>query len=174
VLDLAKIEAGKIGLRSESFSVRQAVESVCAGIAPVARKHNIRLNVLVSPALQEVILDQQKFKQILYNLLSNAIKFTQQGGEVYICAETYDAHRFKLVVRDTGIGIKSEDMPRLFQEFEQLESRNTRRYEGTGLGLALTKRFVELQGGTISVDSEFGRGSTFSVVLPYQIWGIGS
>ena len=174
VLDLAKIEAGKIGLRSESFSVRQAVESVCAGIAPVARKHNIRLNVLVSPALQEVILDQQKFKQILYNLLSNAIKFTQQGGEVYICAETYDAHRFKLVVRDTGIGIKSEDMPRLFQEFEQLESRNTRRYEGTGLGLALTKRFVELQGGTISVDSEFDRGSTFSVVLPYQIWGIGS
>jgi signal transduction histidine kinase len=125
--------------------------------------------VEVAPELGDVTLDQQKFKQILYNLLSNAIKFTEKGGNVKIRAETEDGHRFKLVVKDTGIGIKPEDLPRLFRQFEQLESGASRRHEGTGLGLALTKRFVELQGGTIGVESHYGQGSTFSVVLPQRI-----
>jgi PAS domain S-box-containing protein len=173
VLDLAKVEAGKIGLSLEKFSVGAVVKSVCAGAEPIARKHSVRVDVAVSSELMEVTLDQQKFKQILYNLLSNAIKFTEGGGAVKIRVETQDAHHFKLVVKDTGIGIKSEDLPRLFQEFEQLESGSSRPYEGSGLGLALTKRFVELQGGVISVESEYGVGTTFSVVLPKQITEVG-
>jgi PAS domain S-box-containing protein len=169
VLDLAKVEAGKMGLAPEKFSVRTVVESVCAGARPIARKHSIRLDVDVSPELMEVTLDQQKLKQILYNLLSNAIKFTEEGGVVKIRVEPESAQHFKLVVKDTGIGIKSEDLPRLFQDFEQLESGSSRRYEGSGLGLALTKRLVELQSGTISVESEYGVGTTFSVVLPKRI-----
>jgi signal transduction histidine kinase len=98
---------------------------------------------------------------------------TEGGGAVKIRVETQDPHHFKLVVKDTGIGIKSEDLPRLFQEFEQLESGSLRPYQGSGLGLALTKRFVELQGGVISVESEYGVGTTFSVVLPKQITEVG-
>jgi len=173
VLDLAKVEAGKMGLAPEKFSVGTVVEGVCAGAKPIAQKHSIRVDVAVSPELMEVTLDQQKFKQILYNLLSNAIKFTEEGGVVKIRVEPESAHHFKLVVQDTGIGIKSEDLPRLFQDFEQLESGSSRRYEGSGLGLALTKRLVELQSGTISVESEYGVGTTFSVVLPMQITGGG-
>lgn len=120
----------------------------------------------IAPSLDLVLLDQQRFKQVLYNLLSNAVKFTDDGGRVDITATPHDALRFSLTVKDTGIGIKPEDLKRLFREFEQLESGSSRQYEGTGLGLALTRRFVELQGGTIDVASESGQGSTFTVVLP--------
>ena len=121
----------------------------------------------VAPEIGDVTLDQQKFKQILYNLLSNAIKFTDDGGKVEICAaSTRTNFASRLVVKDSGIGIKPNDLQRLFKEFEQLESRGARRYEGTGLGLALTRKIVELQGGTIGVESEVGKGSRFTVVLP--------
>jgi signal transduction histidine kinase len=169
VLDLAKIEAGRMELTPERFSVSAAVESVCAGVRPVAQKRTIRVDVAVSSEVLEVTLDQLKFKQILYNLLSNAIKFTEKGGIVNVVLESRDPNHFNLIVKDNGIGIKSEDLPRLFQDFEQLDSGNSRRHEGSGLGLALTKRFVELQGGTISVESEYGGGTTFLVVLPKQI-----
>jgi PAS domain S-box-containing protein len=174
VLDLARVEAGKAGSRPERFAVREAVESVCTGAKAIARKRRIHLDVSVSSELREVTLDQQKFRQILYNLLSNAIKFTEGSGVVKIRVESIDAHHFKLVVKDTGTGIRSEDMPRLFQDFEQLESGSSRRYPGSGLGLALTKRFVELQGGTISVESEYGIGTTISVVLPKEIGEAGA
>ena len=111
-------------------------------------------------------MDQQKFKQVLYNLLSNAIKFTDDSGRVDIIATSRETDRFDLAVKDTGIGIKPEDFKRLFTEFEQLESGAGRRYEGTGLGLALSRRIVELQGGTIRAESEQGKGSRFTVVLP--------
>jgi signal transduction histidine kinase len=130
------------------------------------QKKGICLGVNLAPELGHVTLDQQKFKQVLYNLLSNALKFTDHGGKVEIRAAMHDANRFKLVVQDTGIGIKTEDIARLFKEFEQVESGVSRRHEGTGLGLALTRRIVELQGGTIGVESEIGKGSTFTVVLP--------
>jgi signal transduction histidine kinase len=125
--------------------------------------------VVVSSEVLEVVLDQLKFKQILYNLLANAIKFTEKGGVVNVVLETQDPNHFRLIVKDNGIGIKSQDLPRLFQDFEQLDSGSSRRHEGSGLGLALTKRFVELQGGTISVESEYGGGTAFLVVLPKQI-----
>ncbi len=166
VLDLAKVEAGKMELEPERFSLRKAIEETCAVTKPIAQKKSIPIHVSVAPEIGDVTLDQQKFKQVLYNLLSNAIKFTDDGGKVEICAATQDELRFRLVVKDSGIGIKPNDLQRLFKEFEQLESRGPRRYEGTGLGLALTRKIVELQGGTIGVESEVGKGSRFTVVLP--------
>jgi PAS domain S-box-containing protein len=166
VLDLAKVEAGKMELTPEIFSLAKAIDEVCAVAKPLASKKQISLAVRVAPELSTVTLDPQKFKQVLYNLVSNAIKFTDDAGRVEVMATVYDQHRFKLAVSDNGIGIQTEDLTRLFHEFEQLESGASRRYEGTGLGLALTRKIVELQTGTISVESEVGKGSTFAVVLP--------
>jgi PAS domain S-box-containing protein len=166
VLDLAKVGAGKMELKPEKFSLRKAIEEACAVTTPIVQKKGIRLEVNVAPELGYVTLDQQKFKQVLYNLLSNAIKFNPHGGKVEIRVAMHDAHRFKLSVQDAGIGIKKEDLRRLFKEFEQLESGASCHHEGTGLGLALTRKIVELQGGTIGVESEIGQGSLFTVVLP--------
>ena len=166
VLDLAKVEAGRMDLSPETFLLRTAVDEVRAVANPIAQKKEIRVSAEIAPKLDRTRLDQQKFKQVLYNLLSNAIKFTDDGGAVEIILVPHGSHQFKLSVRDTGIGIRPEDIPRLFTEFEQLESGASRRYEGTGLGLALTRKLVELQGGVITVKSEVGKGSTFSVVLP--------
>ena len=120
----------------------------------------------VAPEIGDVTLDQQKFKQVLYNLLSNAIKFNDDGGKVEIRAAMLDTNHFKLAVLDNGIGIDAKDLERLFKEFEQIESGASRRHEGTGLGLALTRKIVELQGGTISVESKLGKGSSFAIIMP--------
>jgi PAS domain S-box-containing protein len=169
VLDLGRVEAGKMRLRVEKFSARAAVESVSTEMKRLAQKRKIHVDVVISPEIGEITLDQQKFKQILRNLLSNAIKFTESGGVVRIRVQTEDAQHFKLVIKDTGIGIRSEDLPRLFQDFEQIDSGSSRRYEGSGLGLALTKGLVVLQGGTITAESQYGVGSTFLVVLPNEV-----
>jgi protein-histidine pros-kinase len=166
VLDLAKVEAGKIELCPETFALAKAIEEVCAVIKGIAHKKQVNVKWTVAPELDSVTLDQQKFKQVCYNLLSNAVKFTDPGGRVEINALADGADHFQVQVKDSGIGIRTEDMQRLFREFEQLESGAARRFEGTGLGLALTKKIVELQGGSISVESEHGKGSTFCVVLP--------
>jgi PAS domain S-box-containing protein len=166
VLDLAKVEAGKMELHVESFEVSKAIEEVGAVVKGIAHKKHIGLVVEVAADLGAVTLDQHKFKQVLYNLLSNAIKFTDEGGKVEVGAWLHGAHQFEISVRDNGIGIRSEDLGRLFTEFEQLESGTARRFEGTGLGLALTKKIVEFQGGHIAVESEPGSGSVFTVVLP--------
>jgi PAS domain S-box-containing protein len=166
VLDLAKVEANRMELHPESFSLAKAIEGVCAVAKPLALKKAIKITIRVEPEVDDVVLDQQKFKQVLYNLVSNAVKFTDDGGQVAVVAAVHDEAHFKLVVSDTGIGIKAEDFPRLFTEFEQLESGAARHYEGTGLGLALTRKIVQLQGGTIGVESDVGNGSSFSVILP--------
>jgi protein-histidine pros-kinase len=166
VLDLSRVEAGRMTFDRKTFPVATAIAEVCAVVAPLARKKDIDLSSQVAPGLDLVTLDPQRFKQVLYNLLSNALKFTQEGGAVGIAAAPLEESRFELRVKDNGIGIREADIPRLFREFEQLESGTGRRFQGTGLGLALTRKIVELQGGTISVESEFGKGSTFIVVLP--------
>jgi PAS domain S-box-containing protein len=166
VLDLAKVEAGKMELHPEVFAVGKAIEEVTAVIKGIANKKHILLGVEIGEGLDEVLLDQHKFKQVLYNLLSNAVKFTDEGGKVEILARRFGAGRFEVQVRDTGIGIRMEDISRLFTEFEQLDAGTARRFEGTGLGLALTKKIIEFQGGHISVESEPSKGSVFSVVLP--------
>jgi PAS domain S-box-containing protein len=166
VLDLAKVEAGKIELIPELFPLRKAVGEVCAVASPIAQKKQIQVGVFIAPELGEVTLDQMRFKQVVYNLLSNALKFTDRGGNVDIRCAANGLSSFTLAVKDTGIGIKEEDLKRLFKEFEQIESGAARRYEGTGLGLALTRKIVEMQGGCINVTSEVGQGTTFTVVLP--------
>ncbi len=166
VLDLAKVEAGRMELNPEPFNLAKSIEEVCAVAKAIAQKKHIALRLQVAENLSDVSLDQQKFKQVIYNLLSNAVKFTDEGGQVSVSVSFADANHFRVSVRDSGIGIKPDDIRRLFKEFEQLEAGTARRYEGTGLGLALTKKLVELQGGSIQVESEVGKGSTFSVILP--------
>jgi signal transduction histidine kinase len=166
VLDLAKVETGKMELNPETFTLGKAIEEVCAVSNPSVQKKSILLEVYVAPELGYVTLDQQKFKQVLYNLLSNAVKFTDDGGKVELHVAMHDETRFELSVQDNGIGIKKEDFRRLFKEFEQMESGAARRYEGTGLGLALTRKIVESQGGEIGVESEVGKGTCFRVILP--------
>jgi len=166
VLDLAKVEAGKMELHLELFPIRKAVEEVTAVIKGIAHKKHITVAVHIGEALDAVLLDQHKFKQVLYNLLSNAVKFTDEGGTVEITAERPHPDRLQVKVRDSGIGIRPEDIDRLFTEFEQLDSGTARRFEGTGLGLALTKKIVEFQGGQISVESQQGKGSIFTVSMP--------
>ncbi|MBV8376107.1 MAG: CHASE3 domain-containing protein [Verrucomicrobia bacterium] len=166
VLDLAKVGAGKIELNPERFVLREAIAEVCNVAGAIAQKKRIQIEIAVAPDLAQVTLDQQKLKQVLYNLLSNAIKFTDEGGKVQIRAAMHEAHRVRLEVKDTGIGINPEDVERLFQDFEQLDSGPTRRYQGTGLGLVLTRKIVEFQGGAIHVESEVGKGSSFTVELP--------
>jgi PAS domain S-box-containing protein len=166
VLDLAKVEAGKMELHPEPFLIREALEEATAVVKTMADLKQITLTVTIDAGLQMATLDQQKFKQVLYNLLSNAVKFTDQGGNVEVFAKRLDERHFEVQVRDTGIGIKPEDLGRLFTEFERLDSGTTRRFEGTGLGLALTKKIVELQGGHIRVEAEPGKGSLFTATLP--------
>jgi signal transduction histidine kinase len=166
VLDLSKVEAGKMELFPEPFSVRKAIDDVCATLAPMADKKRIRIRREVDPAVETAVLDQQKFKQVLFNLLSNAVKFTAEEGSVAIAATLKSASLLQLVVSDTGIGIRREDFGKLFAEFQQLDSGASRLYQGTGLGLALSKKIVDLQQGSIGVESEVGKGSTFTVVLP--------
>ena len=165
VLDLSKVEAGRMDVRSESFSVCQAIEEVCTGTAALARGKSIELRREVVAPLDQVTLDRQKFIQVLYNLISNAVKFSDEGGEVRVSARRHDG-ALQVSVSDRGIGIRREDLEKLFVEFQQLDSSSTRRFEGTGLGLALSKKLVEVQGGSISVESERGRGSTFTIRLP--------
>jgi signal transduction histidine kinase len=166
VLDLAKIEAGKMELSPVTFSVSSAIDEVCSVVKALADRKNIVIAYRSSPVVTNVTLDKQKFKQVLYNLLSNAMKFSEMGSRVEIAVVPHDNEHFRVTVKDSGIGIKPEDISRLFQEFEQLDMRVARQYEGSGLGLALTKKLIEIQRGYIMVESEFGKGSTFTAVLP--------
>jgi protein-histidine pros-kinase len=166
VLDLSKVEVGKMELFPEAFPLSRAVDEVCSIVSQIAHKKRISIKSRIAPAVATVTFDVKKFKQVLYNLLSNAVKFTEEGGQVTISAGPTEEGRLRLEVRDTGIGIKPEDFDKLFVEFQQIDSGAARRHQGTGLGLALTKRIVEFQQGTICVESEPRKGSTFTVLLP--------
>jgi PAS domain S-box-containing protein len=168
VLDLAKIEAGKMELNVETFSIKDVIDEVYAAMKPLASKRNITIHIEVSGDTELITLDQRKFKQVLYNLLSNAVKFSHDNGEVKIAA-LREQDQIRLRVEDFGIGIKSDDLPRLFGQFQQLDAGTDRRYQGTGLGLALTRKIIELQQGSITVESELGKGSTFIVTIPSAV-----
>jgi len=166
VLDLSKVEAGKMDLFPETFALPKTVEEICSVVSQMAERKRIAIRRKIAPSIRDVTLDRQKFKQVLLNLLSNAVKFTDNGGQVDIIVGPVDPGRLQLQVCDTGIGIKSEELGKLFVEFQQLDSSLARRHQGTGLGLALTKKIVEFQKGSITVESEPGKGSTFTVILP--------
>jgi signal transduction histidine kinase len=154
-------------VRREEFSLRQAIESAASVIQPLAQKKGLAVDVTIEEGLDHVQLDPGKTKQILYNLMSNAVKFTDNGGiQISAARPTAAPQWVEVIVADTGIGIRPEDQVRIFREFEQVDGSHARKYEGTGLGLALTRRLVELQGGTIRVDSVVGRGSRFVIRLP--------
>jgi PAS domain S-box-containing protein len=166
VLDLAKVESGKMDFRPEPVDLAKLVGEVRDVLRGLSASKQLQLEVEVSPAVGHVTLDPGRLKQVLYNYLSNAIKFTPERGRVTIRALPEDDAWVRLDVEDTGIGISAENLQRLFIEFQQLDASASKRHQGTGLGLALTKRIVEAQGGRIEVQSEPGRGSTFSAILP--------
>ncbi len=163
ILDLSKVEAGQMDLHKESLQVRAILETVLATIDPLARTKSISVDSQTEDLV--LVADEAKLRQMLLNLLSNAIKFTPSGGRVSIRAKPVGPW-IEISVTDTGIGIAKADLGRLFTEFQQLDAGPGREQEGTGLGLALTKRFAELHGGHVSVESEKGKGSTFILRLP--------
>jgi signal transduction histidine kinase/ActR/RegA family two-component response regulator len=166
ILDLSKIEAGRMDVRQEEFSLRQAIESAASVIQPLAQKKGLAVEVTVEDGLDHLRLDPGKTKQILYNLMSNAVKFTDNGGIQISAARPLAAPQWvEIVVADTGIGIRPDDQVRIFREFEQVDGSHARRYEGTGLGLALSKRLAEAMGGALHVESKVGTGTTFAVEL---------
>jgi signal transduction histidine kinase len=168
ILDLAKVEAGRMELDVARFYVPTAIENAMTLVRERAQRHAIALRVDVDPALDEIVADERKFKQILLNLLTNAVKFTPDGGRVDVIARCVGSV-LEVAVRDTGIGIAKADQDAVFEEFRQVGRDYTNKQEGTGLGLTLTRRFVELHGGTIRLESEPGKGSTFTFTIPLSL-----
>lgn len=168
ILDLSKIEAGKMTLEPETVDLPLLLESCLAIVREKALVHDIALKTRVAAELGQALVDVRKFKQMVYNLLANAVKFTPDGGSVLLEARKVSDSQFQFSVSDTGIGIPEKDMARLFAPFEQLDSSLARKYEGTGLGLSMVKRLAELHGGAVSVHSELGKGSCFTVSLPLR------
>jgi len=165
ILDLSKIEAGRMEIEASSFDVAAAISNALTLIRERAQQHGIALSHDVEPSLGALVADERKFKQILLNLLSNAVKFTPDGGRIDVTARLVDGAA-EIAVRDTGIGIAPADHAAVFEEFRQVGRDYTRKQEGTGLGLALTRKFVELHGGRIRLDSAPGCGSTFTFTIP--------
>jgi two-component system, NtrC family, sensor kinase len=165
ILDLSKIEAGRMELAPAPFHLPSALENAVTLVRERAGRHSIALQLDIDPRLGEVVGDERKVKQVLLNLLSNAVKFTPEGGRITLTAGRRDGG-VEISVTDTGIGIAPADQAAIFEEFRQVGSDETRKQEGTGLGLTLAKKFVELHGGRIWVESEPGRGSTFTFTLP--------
>lgn len=164
VLDISKIEAGQLTIASEIFDLRNSIEKTVQTISPLAEKKNLHLHFEVGDNISEMRGDQRRVEQIIINLLSNAVKFTNNGKINLKCFA--DDGSITLSVTDTGIGIKPENLNIIFDAFRQVDSGITRVQEGTGLGLNITKKLVELMGGSIHVESEPGKGSTFTITLP--------
>jgi PAS domain S-box-containing protein len=164
ILDLAKVEAGKMELNLEMLAISDIIEDIRSSVSPMAAKKNIELKIINNIEAQEMSADKMKFKQIMLNLLSNAIKFTPENGKVLVTAKKKDGE-ITISVSDTGIGISKEMYESIFNPFMQVDSSNKREYGGTGLGLALVKQLVEMHGGKIWVESEEGKGSTFTFTI---------
>ena len=168
ILDVAKIEAGKVELELAAHEVEQVCQASHRLIKEAALKKLISVAVVIDRSLRQLVADQRRLKQILVNLLSNAVKFTPQGGKIGLDVVGDRVKReVRFSVWDTGIGISPADQTRLFQPFLQLDSGLSRHYEGTGLGLVLVKRLTEMHGGALHIESEVGKGSRFTVVLPW-------
>jgi signal transduction histidine kinase len=171
ILDLSKIEAGRMELNPDSFALAPLINDVVKTIEPLATKNGNQVAVHCDAAIGTMHADQMRLRQALLNLMSNANKFTERG------TITVDARQARangrdwvtVAVADTGIGMMPEQIGKLFQEFSQADASTTRKYGGTGLGLAISKRFCQMMGGDITVESEVGRGSTFTILLPRNV-----
>lgn len=164
LLDLTKIEAAKEELQLEEVVVAEIADACMSMLQEHAQERRLKLELQIAPEIAECIADKRRLKQILVNLLSNAIKFTESGSVTLKITQTSEMIQFSVI--DTGIGISQEDLAKLFQPFQQLDSGLDRKYEGTGLGLALSHKLAQLHGGNLTVQSELGRGSCFTLHLP--------
>jgi signal transduction histidine kinase len=173
VLDISKIEAGQLEIRAEKFDLPASLEKVAASVKPLVDKKGLALRVVLSPNVGPVVSDRLRVEQVLLNLLNNAVKFTERG-EVTLMVETEpDPLRtphsaLRISVADTGIGIKPEDMEKIFQPFRQIDSGLTRQHEGTGLGLTICRHLADMLGGEISAKSAWGEGNVFTFILPLK------
>ncbi|MBI5198737.1 MAG: GAF domain-containing sensor histidine kinase [Nitrospirae bacterium] len=192
ILDLSRVEAGTIELELSEFSLKELIDNSLIFFREKALKHNMKVKVEVEEGLDDIVADRRRIKQVLVNLLSNAFKFSPDGGSVIVRARLIEAEKmgrwedekfstsqapsfptsdrnfYEISVEDTGIGISKDDQKRLFKPFQQLETVYSKKYPGTGLGLNLCKKFVELHGGRIGVESEVGKGSRFSFIIPMK------
>jgi signal transduction histidine kinase/ABC-type amino acid transport substrate-binding protein len=169
VLDISKIEAGQLTLAFSSFSLRHSLEKCVELVFPMAEKKGLRIILDIAEDVDKVMSDPRRLEQVFLNLFTNAIKFTDEGEVNIKCRRE---HKWYLLsVTDTGIGIKGEDISRLFQPFHQIDAGTTRKYEGTGLGLSICKRLIGMLGGSISVQSTWGQGSTFTLRFPSEAGG---
>jgi signal transduction histidine kinase len=167
ILDLSKVEAGRLELELGRFHLPTAIDNALTLVRERATRHGIALDIAVDPGVGDVDGDERKIRQVLLNLLSNAVKFTPEGGRVGVSATAADGV-IAISVSDTGVGIAPEDQEAIFEEFRQVGRDDARKQEGTGLGLTLAKKFVELHGGRITVRSQVGQGSTFTFTLPLR------
>src|SRR5438445_65672 len=166
ILDLAKIEAGRMELELTDFDLPTALDSALTLVRERAGRRGIRLESAIDERLGEVRADERKIRQVVLNLLSNAIKFTPEGGRIEVRAVPVD-ESVEVSVSDTGVGIAPEDQERVFEEFRQVGTAD-KKAEGTGLGLTLCRKFIQLHGGRIWVKSQLGQGSTFTFSLPLR------
>lgn len=177
VLDISKIEAGQLELIANRFDLKKSIEKVIQLVTPLADKKNLPLKINIDPEINEVVNDRRRVEQVLINLINNAIKFTETGYVEVICKK--EGQNIKISVCDTGIGIKPDQINKIFKPFSQLDTGLTRKYEGTGLGLSITKIFVEKMGGNLTLESQWdeneppfreqGVGSTFTAIIPCDI-----
>jgi len=165
ILDLSKVEAGRMELEPSEFSLAETIRGAVGFVRERAAAHGIALTADLPDDLGTLVADERKVRQVLLNLLSNAVKFTPDGGTIEVRARR-TAGEVEVSVRDTGIGIAPEDQAKVFDEFQQVGTPSDRSREGTGLGLTLAKRFVELHDGRIWVESEIGKGTTFTLAIP--------
>jgi signal transduction histidine kinase len=165
VLDMSKVESGKFEFFPEPANLQQLVSELGDVMHTSLQRKSIQLAIRIDADVSSLVIDTARLKQVLYNYLSNAIKFTPSGGQVTISACAEGPDQFRLEVEDTGIGIAPGDLPRLFVDFQQLDAGFSKLHQGTGLGLALTRRLVEAQGGSVGARSTFGVSSVFHVVL---------
>lgn len=168
VLDLAKIETGKMSVDLSEVDLGALIEEGVDAIRPLSEKKSLPIRWMIEPGLPRLESDAGKIKQILVNLLLNAVKFTSRGEIAVRTRMRADRSGIELIVQDTGIGIRFEELPRIFDAFHQVDGAATREFGGVGLGLAIVKELLHLLGGEIRVESEYGKGSTFTVFLPYR------
>jgi PAS domain S-box-containing protein len=168
ILDLAKIEAGKMPLHVQEVSLAAVTREVAQQMEPLVHKKALRFNTSVSPDCPVIMSDRTKVKQILLNLVSNAVKFTNEGS-VTVAVECVATGGVRITVSDTGIGIRREDLDEIWEDFRQVDQSRTREHGGTGLGLSITRKLLDRLGGRVTVESEYGKGTTFSVLLPDRV-----
>ncbi|WP_321418230.1 ATP-binding protein [uncultured Desulfobacter sp.] len=171
ILDLSKVEAGKMELEASEADLKSLLQNSLVMVKEKSIKHGVKMTTDIDDVPDTVSIDERKIKQVIYNLLSNAVKFTPEGGHIHISAKLVSENKLndavEIGVKDSGIGLKKEDLKRIFDHFEQVENSASRKFQGTGLGLALTKQLVELHNGRIWAESEGeGKGSTFWIIIP--------